>query len=392
MVKPVNQILGSAPLPARPVRDGAPAAPAAQTDQLSTTPEIHTVVKNDTLSALAGRYGVSMEQLRQLNPELFKAGTDSRGRPRSADGGKIYEGDQVRLRAAAAAPPAVTATQTAATSDRVVAAAKQFIDAAGNSTDPGVVGEAQSMLALIPATDPDRAAYEAKVKALAAKVPVGAPAGDAASDLTTLSEAFNDASKAFDQAQDPAAKAAARTQALIAYQRVAQAVAAMPASEAKDIAQGQLEMMEMRLKGMGASDAAIGTARQAAGLPAAPAAAPAAAPRPVDPAAQEAFAAAQAKFDEASEAYDKAVKDSTSLAQAAAGIQAAQQKALAAFNEALAAASKVGPSAQPALDAMAQRLKQLGISDKAIADAKAKAPPMQADGAGPQAGGPPATP
>ncbi len=393
MVKPVNQILGSAPLPARPVRDGAPAPAPAQTDTLATTPETISVASGDTLSKLAAKHQVSLEQIRQLNPELFKAGTDARGRVRAADGGKIYEGDQVRLRAAAA-PPAVSAAQTAIAGDRVVAAAKQFIDAAGNSADPGVIGEAQSMLGLIPAGDPDRTAYEAKVKALAAKAPVGAPAGEASSDLATLSEAFNDASQAYDKAADPAAKAAARTQALIAYQRVAQAVAVLPASEAKDIAQGQLEMMELRLKGMGTSDAAIGTSRQAAGLAPASAAAPApAVATPIDPAAQEAFANAQARFDEASESYDNAVKNSTSLSQAAAGIQAAQQKALAAFNEALAAASKVGPSTQPSLDAMAQRLKQLGISDKAIADAKAKAPPMQEGmGAGPTAGGPPAAP
>jgi hypothetical protein len=358
-----------------------------------------TIRKGDTLGSIAARHGLTIEQLKQLNPELFLNGADAQGRQRSVDGRWVYPGDVVRVSAAAtSAAPTSPISETAATSDRVVAAAKQFIDAAATSADPGVAQEAQAMLALIPAADPQRQAYQQKVEALAARAPVTAPASAGSSDLQTASEAFNDASRAFDQAQNDGARAAARAQATLAYQQAAQAVKALPAGENRDIAQGQLEMMEMRLKGMGSSDAAINTARQAAGLqprdaaaPTGPGGTPAPAAAAYDPAAQDAFAAAQAKFDEASEGYDKSIKSSKSLAEAAAAIQASQQKALAAYQEAVTAGTRVGPSTQPALDAMADRLKKMGVSQQVIADAKTKGAAAAPSGKGatpPTAGGP----
>ncbi len=401
MVKAVNPARGTQPVFAPRVerRDGdAPAVQATGTDRLDSSPVSVTIGKGDTIGAIAAKYGVSVDQLKQLNPEIFQNGRDGKGQQRAADGHWVYQGDIVRLRAAATPTP--SPAQPAQASDRVVGAAKAFIDAAGNTTDPGAAAQAQDMLNLIPAADPDRAAYEAKVKTLAARVPVRAPASDGTADMATASEGFNNASDAYDKAPDDTGRAAARTQSVIAYQRAAEAVRSLPAGEQRDVAASQLEMMEMRLKSMGASDASLATARQAAGLPptaaaptdgaapgatpgatpgAAPAVAPTAAPAaaPVDPAAQEAFIAAQAKFDEASESYDKTLGGAKSLADAAAAIQGSQQKALAAYNEALAAGSRVGPGAQPALDAMAQRLTQMGVAKKAIDDAKAKAPPMQ---------------
>lgn len=408
MVQSVNPARGTQPVSARGAdrRDGDSARPPASgTDRLDSTPETVAIAKGDTIGAIAARYGVSIDGLRQLNPEIFQDGQDARGRKRSADGRWVYPGDVIRLRTAGTPTP--SPAQPAVTSDRVVAAAKAFIDAAGNTADPGAAAQAQDMLNLIPATDPDRGAYEAKVKAITGRVPVVAPATDGSADLAIASEGFNAASGAFDRASDAAGKAAARTQAILSYQQAARAVASMPPGEERQVATSQLEMMETRLKGMGATDAAIATARQAGGLPsvvqtpagavpAVPGGVPGATPtspatQPIDPAAQDAFMAAQARFDEASESYDRALGGAKSLADAAAAIQGAQQKALAAYNEALAAGSRVGPSAQPALDAMAERLLQMGVSRKILDEARAKAPAMQ-EGKGGAATSPNGTP
>jgi|GEM_PF-1949912 hypothetical protein len=77
-----------------------------------STPEVVTVGGPGTgsISEICARYKVTPDQLKALNPELFISGKDSQGHHRHADGGLIYKGDQVRLRAPAqAAAPAAPA-------------------------------------------------------------------------------------------------------------------------------------------------------------------------------------------------------------------------------------------------------------------------------------------
>ena len=406
MVKAVTPGKGTQSVTQRVQRDGAAPAAAAPTatDRLEATPETVTVKQGDTLSALASKHGMTVAQLKQLNPALFQDGKDSQGHQRGADGRLIYANDVIRLRPAIStqaaapapevpagppAPPAPVAPQnTGAALDKAVTAAKAYIDAAGQSTDRGVYQQAAEMLSLIPATDPDRAAYEAKVNAIPGRS--AAPAFDGPVELQSSSEGFNDASAAYDSASNDAGKTAARAQAFVAYQRAAQAVQALTAGEAKDVGLAQLDQMEMRLKSLGASAATVSTSRQAAGLPASGSRDGAgAAAGGIDPKAQEAFATAQGKFDEASEGYDKAVKSSKSLAEAAAAIAANQGKALAAYKEAVTAAGGVGPSVNEVLSAMEARLKQMGVSPKQMTDARAAAPKWVPTI--PTAGGPTAT-
>lgn len=64
-----------------------------------------SVQPGDTLSEIAARLGVSFDQLKSWNPELFREGVDAGGLLRRADGGLIYPGDAVHAGAAPSAPP-----------------------------------------------------------------------------------------------------------------------------------------------------------------------------------------------------------------------------------------------------------------------------------------------
>lgn len=56
-----------------------------------------TVKAGDTLSKIARENGVSLADLKEANPHLFKDGKDSGGKTRSAGGNLIYPGDQVKI-------------------------------------------------------------------------------------------------------------------------------------------------------------------------------------------------------------------------------------------------------------------------------------------------------
>ncbi len=109
------------------------AAPATSRVPAPTAPQVvqdspsETVVKSgDTLTSIAKRNNVSLAQLRELNPQLFKDGKDSAGRKRAADGHWIYPGDKVRVRPAATAPLApATGTAPLATDSATAGAAVQ---------------------------------------------------------------------------------------------------------------------------------------------------------------------------------------------------------------------------------------------------------------------------
>jgi len=56
-----------------------------------------SVKAGDTLSKIARENGVSLADLKEANPHLFKDGKDSGGKTRSAGGNLIYPGDQVKI-------------------------------------------------------------------------------------------------------------------------------------------------------------------------------------------------------------------------------------------------------------------------------------------------------
>lgn len=56
-----------------------------------------TVKPGDTLSKIARDNGVTLAELKEANPHLFKDGKDSAGKTRSAGGNLIYPGDQVKI-------------------------------------------------------------------------------------------------------------------------------------------------------------------------------------------------------------------------------------------------------------------------------------------------------
>ncbi len=87
---------------------------AAETPAETTSaPQSITVKPGDTLSKIARQNNVSLEEIKQANPELFKDGKDSAGKTRSAGGNLIYPGDKVVLPQKAPAKTEETKTEEA---------------------------------------------------------------------------------------------------------------------------------------------------------------------------------------------------------------------------------------------------------------------------------------
>lgn len=76
------------PTPAPPVTP-FPQPPQEEPPVVTTAPRIYTIVRGDTLSAIARRFNTTLSTLRSLNPNLFDAA--HRG------GDLIFPGEQVRL-------------------------------------------------------------------------------------------------------------------------------------------------------------------------------------------------------------------------------------------------------------------------------------------------------
>ncbi|MBI6546032.1 MAG: hypothetical protein HY692_04515 [Cyanobacteria bacterium NC_groundwater_1444_Ag_S-0.65um_54_12] len=71
---------------------------------MSNIPEtVNVRRKGTTIGEIARQYGISVEQLKQLNPRIFANAKDTKGRTRTADGHWIYIHDTIRLRPSAAA-------------------------------------------------------------------------------------------------------------------------------------------------------------------------------------------------------------------------------------------------------------------------------------------------
>jgi LysM repeat protein len=89
-------------------------APAQETAAVGGS---YTVKTGDTLGAIARANNVSLAELKQLNPDLFKDGKVAGGKRRAASGGLIYPGDTIKLPAKqgqkpAEKPPATGGGQT----------------------------------------------------------------------------------------------------------------------------------------------------------------------------------------------------------------------------------------------------------------------------------------
>ncbi|MBM3259258.1 MAG: LysM peptidoglycan-binding domain-containing protein [Candidatus Sericytochromatia bacterium] len=113
----------------------------------------YTVKTGDTLGAIAKANNVSMAELKQLNPDLFKDGKDASGKRRVASGGLIFPGDVIKLPAKqgqkpAEKPPATGGGQTPPASPTPPAAGdepkKPEVPEAPKASLPGdkLVGEA----------------------------------------------------------------------------------------------------------------------------------------------------------------------------------------------------------------------------------------------------------
>ncbi|HEY9899646.1 MAG TPA: LysM domain-containing protein [Pantanalinema sp.] len=239
-----------------------PAKPPAS-DSRQALPEQVSVKAGESLSVIAARSGIGLEQLKTLNPELFKAGKDAAGKTRAADGRLIYPGDTVRLRAPE--QKQVDPAKTTTASNKVVAAAKDYIDQAtiqpgGREVATKTLDSATKMLALIPESDASRAAHANKVAQLLSDFDAQYP-DDGTERSTAFDEAsatFNGALKSFDAAgqvvgQLPEAdirsfQQEALGKARSAFKAAEAAVAAMPEGEPKTLAGQQLAMMQMALE------------------------------------------------------------------------------------------------------------------------------------------------
>lgn len=268
---------------ATPPAATTPAKPSTPADSRSALPETITVKKGDSLSMIAARNQVSLEQLKAHNPELFLDGPDKSGKKRAVDGRLIYPGDTVKLRAPDAKP--IDPARTTTASNKVVKAAKDYIDTAsilapdaaggkGKEVSQRVVDSARKMLALIPASDPDRKTYEHKVEKILgeflAQYPTTAP--DVQRRFTDASNSFNLALRAYQDAKKVANvlptedihafQRDTAQRALDAFTEAHAAVRALPEGQDRVQAQEQLEMMEYALSQMSVPDDQVQAAKE----------------------------------------------------------------------------------------------------------------------------------
>ncbi|HEY9857373.1 MAG TPA: LysM peptidoglycan-binding domain-containing protein [Stenomitos sp.] len=140
----------------------------------------HTVSAGDTLGRIARENGVTIQDLKAANPEIFQNGKDSSGHRRTAGGDLIYPGDTIKIPSKEPAKPAETPEAKAAkdaidtatkgvSPDRPTGGSPDRLDEQRQS-DQKAVADARTALANIPANDPQRADYEQKVKDLEATV------------------------------------------------------------------------------------------------------------------------------------------------------------------------------------------------------------------------------
>lgn len=156
----------AAPLQAPEAAPQAPAAPPAG--------KTHEVAAGNTLNKIARENGVTLDDLKAANPDIFKSGKDANGRQRTAGGDLIYPGDQIKI--PAKETPEIKAAK--ADVDRLAGGVSPDRPTGGSpdrlaeqqQRDQTAVTDAKAALGKIPSDDPKRGEYEQKVKDLEATV------------------------------------------------------------------------------------------------------------------------------------------------------------------------------------------------------------------------------
>lgn len=152
---------GSVPAPKQPRKQVADIL----SDGLDSADGRHVVRPGETARGIAQRFEIPWKSFQAWNPHVFTDKADERGRKRAKDGHWVYPGDKIRLK------PPVPGDQ-ADLQKAKIAHAKRVIDSSmdqlANETDKlkAALIKAEQALKKIPATDPDRAKYEAKVEKL----------------------------------------------------------------------------------------------------------------------------------------------------------------------------------------------------------------------------------
>ncbi|HEY9854583.1 MAG TPA: LysM domain-containing protein [Stenomitos sp.] len=152
---------GSSPAPKQPKRQVGDII----SDGLDTADGRHVVRQGETARGIAKHFQIPWDTFQAWNPHIFTDKADERGRKRSKDGHWVYPGDKIRLKPPASSDQADLQKAKVAHAKRVI---DTSVDQLGQETDKlkASLIQAEQALKKIPANDPDRAKYEAKVEKL----------------------------------------------------------------------------------------------------------------------------------------------------------------------------------------------------------------------------------
>jgi LysM repeat protein len=194
----------------------------------------HEVQSGDTLNRIAAQNGVSIEDLKKANPEIFQNGKDSSGRRRTAGGDLIYPGDPIKIpgKGKPADLPDVAnakkAIDGASISPNHATGGSPDAQDAQRAADQKTLDAAHKALAQIPPGNPQHADYQAKVKQLEANFGHKSMTDAAGQRATTAEQTINQIT-----ANKPAPGSAVnddqkRNEVQANYQRLATALAEIP--------------------------------------------------------------------------------------------------------------------------------------------------------------------
>lgn len=156
---------GSGPAPKQPKRQVGDII----SDGLDTFDGRHVVRQGETARGIAKRFHIPWESFQAWNPHVFTEKADDKGRKRAKDGHWVYPGDTLRLKPPAASDKADVQKAKVAHAKRVIDTSMDQLDHEADKLKASLV-KAEQALKTIPANDPDRAKYEAKVAKLRAAI------------------------------------------------------------------------------------------------------------------------------------------------------------------------------------------------------------------------------